>query len=73
MKPGEKIYMTDDQEKHLGHLKDKFLTMADLKYRRGVLEHGGNLWEMDKYDLIDNAIDEVLDQWMYLVSLREKL
>lgn len=73
MKPGESIQMTDDQERHLNNIKEKFEHMVDLKYRRGQIEHGGNLFDMDKYDLIDNALAEVLDQWVYLMTLKEKL
>ncbi len=73
MKPGEIARLTDKQERHLEHLKNKFEYMVDLKYRRGAIEHGGNLEDMDKYDLIDNALDEVLDQWVYLMTLKEKL
>lgn len=43
------------------------------KYKKGVEEHGGNLWEMNIFDLLDNAISETIDQYTYLVTLRNKL
>lgn len=41
------------------------------KYLRGQAEHGGQLWQ--KSGLLDMAIDEAIDQVIYLLTLREQL
>lgn len=60
--------MTPQQEAHLQQVKEMFSLAVDLKYRNGEKEHGGNLWE--KGDLLDNAIDEAIDLFVYLITLK---
>lgn len=45
--------------------------MAD-KYTRGVEEHGGNLWDMPFNQLLDNAIEEAIDQVVYLLTMKQQ-
>ena len=63
--------MTEHQERHLAFIKGEFSRLADLKYRKGQKEHGGNL--TDKRGLIDMAIDEAIDQVQYLLSLKQQI
>jgi len=60
-------------EQHL----EKILTQAEfrikVKYLRGQAEHNDNLWEHSILDLVDNAIDEAVDQLVYLLTLRDKI
>jgi hypothetical protein len=63
--------MTEDQEVHLQKIKSWFVNNVDKKYRAGQKEHGGNLWL--KADIIDMALDEVLDIAVYLVTLKAQL
>ncbi len=65
--------MTKQQELHLLSIKRKFDIEVDNKYRKGVKEHGGNLWEMNELDLLDSAIEETIDQYTYLITLRGKM
>lgn len=65
--------MTDKQERHLNQIQTDLEQRLDLKYRCGAAEHGGDLDEMDKYDLLESAIDEAIDQVVYLLTLRSKL
>lgn len=65
--------MTPEQEKHLGYILSEFEFRADTKYRKGQLEHGGNLFDMTTLDLLEHAIEEAIDQFVYLMSLRLKL
>ena len=69
--------MTDNQEKHLAHLKDSFCALVDAKYRKGAAEHsgecGGELLNVPALRILDLAIEEAIDQVVYLLSLREKL
>lgn len=41
------------------------------KYALGQKEHGGQLWT--KPGIIDMAIDEAIDQVIYLLTLKEQL
>lgn len=42
-----------------------------VKYHAGQLEHGGKLWT--KPGIIDMAIEEAIDQVIYLLTLKEQL
>jgi hypothetical protein len=63
--------MTPDQEAHLEAIKDEFDRLYDAKYRLGQAEHGGCVWR--KPGLVGLAIDEALDLFGYLYSLRCQL
>lgn len=65
--------MTPDQETHLANLKARFTQQLDRKYRQGQLQHGGNLWDMTPERLLDEAIQEAIDQYTYLMTLKENL
>lgn len=65
--------MTTEQEAHLERARQAFHAAADKKYRAGVKEHGGNLWDNPPIWLLDAALEECIDQWMYLFTLRERL
>lgn len=62
--------MTPDQEEHLEFIQDEFADLVEDKYRKGQKEHGGNLWE--KEGLLDMAIDEAIDQVVYLLTLKQQ-
>lgn len=63
--------MTHDHEAHLQRILGAVTRDIDAKYRKGQVEHGGNLWL--KPGMLDNAIEEVLDLAVYLYTLREQL
>ena len=63
--------MTAKHEEHLKRLKDQFTAELDEKYRKGQQEHGGNIWE--KAGMLDHAIEEAIDQVVYLYTLRDQL
>ncbi len=65
--------MTPEQERHLSDIKREFTGLVDRKYRAGQAEHGGNLWDVRVMRLIDNAIDEAVDQVVYLLTIRRQL
>jgi hypothetical protein len=56
---------------HLEDIIDEFTELATEKYEKGQLEHGGQLWE--KQGLIDMAIDEAIDQVIYLLTIKHQL
>ena len=63
--------MTPEQEEHLLSVKTDFDLMVDKKYRQGQAQHGGNLWK--KEGLINMAIDEAIDQVVYLLTLKHQI
>jgi len=65
--------MTPDQEEHLARIKNEFDNLVDAKYRKGQAEHGGDLFTKSKIELVNLAIDEAIDQVVYLLTLRNKL
>jgi hypothetical protein len=65
--------MNENQENHLESIKKEFNKLVDPKYRKGVQEHGGNLWQMDRESLLNCAIEEAIDQVVYLITLRQQL
>ncbi len=65
--------MTDEQERHLARAQAAFRVAADAKYRAGVREHGGNLWEHSPAWLLEQVMEECIDQWMYAFTALEKL
>jgi hypothetical protein len=65
--------LSPKQEAHLEFLKRRFADIVDPKYRKGAKEHGGNLWQMGNEKLLDCAIDEAIDQLVYLLTLKVQL
>ena len=65
--------MTYSQEDHLARTQARFDGMLDTKYRAGVAEHGGNLWEKSARDLVIEAMQECVDQFAYLSTLLDKM
>ena len=62
------------EEQHQAHLDSIIVDFSELvtkKYTAGQKEHGGNLWQ--KEGLIDMAIDEAIDQVVYLLTLKDQL
>jgi len=65
--------MTDDQKAHAAQLGDEAERRLLLKYAKGAAEHGGNIWELSPAVLLDEAINEAIDQVVYLLTLKEQL
>lgn len=65
--------MTEAQELHLENIIDEFACLTDPKYRKGAEEHGGDLNDMTPLQLVENAMLEAVDQFVYLYTLRTKL
>lgn len=58
-------------QEHIDSITTKFKELATDKYFKGAKEHGGNLW--DKQGLIDMAIEEAIDQVIYLMTLKQQI
>jgi hypothetical protein len=65
--------MTPAQEEHLRDIKESFSNLVDVKYRKGQAEHGGDLFKLTPIKLLDAAIDEAIDQVVYLLTLKEQI
>lgn len=63
--------MTNEQNSHLNSLVAVFTELVTKKYTAGQKEHGGDLWK--KKGLIDMAIDEAIDQVVYLLTLKKQI
>lgn len=63
--------MPPNHEKHLTEIVEQTSKLLSDKYSRGFLEHGGELW--NKHGLLDMAIDEAIDQVVYLLTLKQQL
>lgn len=64
-------YMNKKQTKHCDTITRDFAKSLRLKYKKGAKEHGGNLW--DNKHLLDEALNEVVDLYSYLHTLRHKV
>ena len=65
--------MTPEQELDLKTNNEDFCERADTKYRAGQVEHTGNLWEMGAYQALNNAKDEIVDMWQYVMTIEKIL
>jgi hypothetical protein len=65
--------MTAEQEGHLSRINVAACHRISDKYRRGQQEHGGDLSAKSSISILDFAIDEAVDQVVYLLTLREQL
>ena len=67
--------MTDPEIKRLALAH--FVCEAPKKFERGMLEHNPTgdkgMWKMSLEQLVDSAIEENIDQFHYLVVLKQKL
>lgn len=65
--------MTTEQNEHANKIAESTRRKLLFKYAKGAAEHGGNLWENSATWLIDQAIDEAIDQIVYLTTLKEAI
>lgn len=63
--------MTNEAAAHRDSVIAEFERLCTQKYNKGQEEHGGKLWE--KKGLIDMAIDEAIDQVVYLLTLKQQI
>jgi hypothetical protein len=66
--------MDKGQQQHLDYILGETEIRLSKKYKRGAMEYKTNL--RDDYsasELLDCAIDEAIDQIVYLLTMREKL
>ena len=65
--------MTEEQAQHVQAIAKDFTKRIIPKYEAGAIEHGTNVWDHPPEALIEHATEEVLDQFVYLYTLKEQL
>jgi hypothetical protein len=65
--------MTQEQELHLELVIKEATALIDAKYRAGQAAHGGDLFTKTTTELIDEAINECIDQIVYLLTAKHNL
>jgi hypothetical protein len=65
--------MTEEQEQDLANLNALHKQMLTKKYIEGARKHGGDLLTMTPEQAILEAIDENLDQYVYLMRALDGL
>lgn len=58
-------------ESHAAEIGDEARRLIIAKYKAGQREHGGRLWR--KKGIVDMALEEAVDQVIYLLTLRDQL
>lgn len=65
--------LTPSQMGHAHMISGEFSRLMYDKYEKGAAEHGGNLWDNKPEWLLDQALDEAIDQVVYLLTLKEQM
>lgn len=65
--------MTDQQEEHLKSVAKAAAELIESKYRKGQEEHGGNLFDLTSTQLLNEALMEVTDLFVYLLTVKQKI
>ena len=68
-----KFKLSQSQRFHLSTLNSTHKVLLSKKFKKGAEEHGGDLQDMPPMQLLDAAIDENIDQFVYLQTLKSKL
>lgn len=63
--------LSDEQRAHRGYIVQQADRLITAKYEKGALEHGGLITELSEDQLLDAAIEEAVDQIVYLLTLKE--
>ncbi len=65
--------MTDQQKEHRAKIMQAASMRIHAKYEAGCKEHHSLLTDYDQWWLLEAAIDEAIDQVVYLLTLKDKL
>lgn len=61
--------MNKNQKEHLDFIVKTLVKRLKTKYEKGAKEHKGDLFDVD---CLDEAIDELVDALVYLLTLKRK-
>lgn len=64
--------LTPRQETHLQTIIATAQELLDKKFRAGATEHKGDLQDMPLVELLENALQENIDQFTYLLTAIQK-
>lgn len=70
---GGTMPLTEKQLEHIEEILGWFNSTMPPKYTKGATEHGGDIRDLTPIVLVENALEEALDNIVYLLTLREKL
>jgi hypothetical protein len=65
--------LTKEQYDHMRENIWEFQKLYEPKYTSGQQKHSGNMWKMGAYQALENAEEEALDNWSYLMQIRKTL
>lgn len=65
--------MTNDQKEHRAKIAQEVSVWLHRKYQIGAEEHNGLITDLSTDKLLEEAINEAIDQCVYLFTLKEKL
>jgi hypothetical protein len=61
--------LTTEQANHIAKLAKEFSMAMAEKYAKGQAEHGGNLWDLSEDQLLQHALEEAIDEVVYLLTI----
>ena len=65
--------LTDEQKEHRSYIAQQASVWLHKKYEAGAVEHDGLITDLSVEQLLDEAINEAIDQTVYLLTLKQKL
>lgn len=65
--------LSDRQKAHVARVKRNFAALMEQKYERGAVEHKGELEDLPIDGLLQQALEEAIDQVVYLMTARDAL
>jgi len=65
--------MDAQNEEFMWDVIDEFNRLVEPKFRKGQKEHGGFIGNMSTARLLDEAMAEAIDSFVYLYTLKQKL
>ena len=65
--------MNKRKEEKKKRIKNRLVQTVDSKYKAGAREHDGDLLDMPILQLLNEAIEENIDQFTYLTTLRDAI
>lgn len=60
--------MNDDQHLHFHQLIFLLQQLAEPKYEKGAIEHGGNIWDLSDKALEAAELEEMIDLMVYRLT-----
>ena len=65
--------MKIEDKRHCTKIISSFIKEMTKKYEKGSIEHDGHMLDYTQRELLEFAIEEAIDQVVYLMTLRQKM